>query len=80
MGTYTIACKSPEQFHIISVMVSKDQPLETAGGAVRSAVDWPQTTTWSAPKSIYYNLRDTVNGHFIRRNIKTIYPNDIACR
>lgn len=29
MGTYTIACKSPEQFHIISVMVSKDQPLET---------------------------------------------------
>lgn len=35
---------------------------------------------WRALKSIHYNLRDTVNGHFIRRNIKTIYPNDIACR
>lgn len=34
----------------------------------------------SVPESIYYNLRDTVNGHFIGRNIKTIYPNDIACR
>lgn len=51
-----------------------DQPAR--GPLIRWWCDW-----WLvAQNSIHYNLRDTVNGHFIRRNIKTIYPNDIACR